>query len=87
MSNHNQNQLPNPIFDKTRGHRIPADDMYKFGEVGAVVRLFYNDYYMNVPVVKIEGNLRYLDVGDKYFVQEWDEKRWRKVGVQDKPHE
>ena len=79
--------LANPIFDKSKGHRIPADDLYKFGEVGDIIRIFYNDYYMNVPVVKIEGNLRYIDVGDKYYVQEWDMKRWKKKGLGEKPNE
>jgi len=80
-------QLANPIFDKSKGHRIPADDLYKFGEVGDVIRVFYKDQYLNAPVVKIIENLRYIDVGDQFCVQEWDEKRWKKKRIEDKQGE
>lgn len=80
-------QLANPIFDKSKGHRIPADDLYKFGEVGDIIRIFYDEHYLNAPVVKIVGNTRYIDVGDKLYTQEWDQKRWKNVGLEEKPSE
>jgi len=79
--------LANPIFDKSKGHRIPADDLYKYGEVGDIIRVFYDDHYLNASVVKLDGNLRYIDVGDKLYVQEWDQKRWKKIGLEDKSSE
>ena len=80
-------QLANPIFDKSKGHRIPADDLYKFGEVGDIIRIYYDEHYLNAPVVKIDGNTRYIDVGDKLYIQEWDQKRWKNIGLEDKPSE
>lgn len=76
--------IANPIYDFSEGQRIPADDLYRFGKVGDIIRVFYDEYYLNAPVAKIIGNTRYIDVGDKYSVQKWDSKRWRKAGVEDK---
>ena len=87
MKDPKHQQLANPIFDKSKGHRIPADDLYKFGEVGDIIRVFYDDHYLNAPVVNIEGNLRYIDVGNKFYIQEWDQKRWKKIRLEDKPSE
>jgi len=87
LSDNKRQTLANPIFDKSKGHRIPADDLYKFGSVGDIIRVFHNDFYQNVPVVNIIGNTRYIDVGDKYYVQEWDSKRWKEKGVEDKQDE
>jgi len=76
--------LANPIFDKSKGNRLPADDLYKFGEVGDVIRIFYKGHYLNAPVVKLEDNFRYIDIGDILIVQEWDSKRWKKSRIEDK---
>ena len=76
--------IANPIYDFSKGQRIPSDDLYSFGEVGDIVRVFYEEYYLNAPVAKIEGDTRYIDVGDKYVIQKWDTKRWRKAGTGDK---
>jgi hypothetical protein len=70
-----------------KGHRIPADDLYKFGEVGDIIRIYYDEHYLNAPVVKIDGNTRYIDAGDKLYIQEWDQKRWKNIGLEDKPSE
>jgi len=80
----NRQKLANPIFSKSKGNRLPADDLYKFGEVGDIIRVFYNEHYLNAPVVKIVENFRYIDVGDKLVVQEWDSKRWKKSRIEDK---
>lgn len=83
----NKQQLANPIFDKSKGHRIPADDLYKFGEVGDVIRVYYEEQYLNAPVVKIIDNLRYIDMGNQFYIQSWDEKRWKKIRIEDKCNE
>ena len=71
--------IANPIFDKRKGNRLPSDDFYKFGEVSDIIRIFHKDQYLNAPVVKLEGNFRYIGIGDKFIVQEWDSKRWQNV--------
>jgi len=76
--------LANPIFDKSKGNRLPADDLYNFGEVGDIIRVFHKEHYLNAPVVKLEGNFRYIDVGDMLVVQEWDSKKKKKSRIEDK---
>jgi len=83
----NKQRLANPIFDKSKGNRLPADDLYKFGEVGDIIRIFHKEHYLNAPVVKLVEKFRYIDVGDKYVVQEWDSKRWKQSRIEDKDDE